>query len=181
MVLLVFAHPYPRRSRANAALLEAVAAHSEVKVHSLYDRYPDFDIDVELEQRTLSEARGLVIQHPIYWYSVPGLLEHWMDKVLVRGFAYGPGGTALHGKPCLWAPTSGGDELAYSEAGMHGFPFPSFVPPIEQMARFCGMTWQEPLVVHAAHRMSDEALRERASEYRARVEALLSSVQGEAS
>lgn len=33
--------------------------------------------------------------HPLYWYGVPGLLKHWRDTVLVKGWAYGEGGGAL--------------------------------------------------------------------------------------
>ena len=44
----------------------------------------------------------IVLQHPLYWYSVPGLLKHWFDKVLARGFAYGAGGRELVGK--RWVP-----------------------------------------------------------------------------
>lgn len=173
MLDLVFAHPYPRRSRANRALLDAVRDLSGVELRSLYDEYPDFDIDVAREQALLVEARVVVWQHPIYWYSVPGLLKHWFDKVLVRGFAYGDGGTALHGKRCLWVATAGGDENAYSASGMHAHPFHTFVPVVEQTARFCGMRWEAPIVFKAAHRSSDAELERAAYEYRARLESLL--------
>ena len=49
MLLLVFAHPYPDRSRANQALLEAVRGLAGVEVRSLYDLYPGFDIDAVLD------------------------------------------------------------------------------------------------------------------------------------
>ena len=101
-VLLVFAHPYPDRSRANRLLLEAADGIAHVKVRSLYDLYPTFDIDVRAEQEALRPAQIVVWQHPMYWYSVPSLLKHWFDKVLVRGFAYGQGGNALWGKRCFW-------------------------------------------------------------------------------
>src|SRR4051812_38515621 len=114
MIDLVFAHPYPNRSRANRVLLAAVRDLPGVEVHSLYDLYPDFSIDVEAEQDALKRARLIVWQHPLYWYSVPGLMKHWFDKVLARGWAYGEGGTALVGKTCLWVTTSGGDEAAFS-------------------------------------------------------------------
>jgi glutathione-regulated potassium-efflux system ancillary protein KefF len=61
-------------------------------VHSLYDLYPDFDIDVDAEQAALKHADLVVWMHPIYWYSVPAMLKHWFDVVLLRGWAYGEGG-----------------------------------------------------------------------------------------
>lgn len=178
MALLILAHPYPQRSRANRVLLDALRDLPGLRVRSLYDLYPDFGIDVEAEQAALSAAELVVWQHPMYWYSAPGLLKHWFDKVLTRGFAYGEGGTALRGKPCLWAITTGGDELAFSSAGKHEHPLAAFVPVVEQTARFCGMRWLEPFVVHGAHRVTLEELDEAARAYRARVENLLAETRG---
>ena len=173
MVLIVFAHPYPDRSRANRILLDAVRALPDVEVRSLYDLYPDFAVDVQEEQAALSRASVIVLQHPMYWYSVPGLLKHWFDKVLARGWAYGEGGTALVGKKCLWVTTTGGDESAFRPDGMHGYPFEAFVPHIEQTARFCGMHWEVPIVLTGAHRVAVSTLREAALAYRARIESLM--------
>jgi glutathione-regulated potassium-efflux system ancillary protein KefF len=169
VIVLICAHPYPRRSRANAALLQAVRDLHGVEVTMLYDRYPDFAIDVEAEQRALREADAVVWQHPLYWYSVPALLKLWFDKVLALGFAYGPGGTELHGKACQWVVTTGGDFDSYGPQGMHEHPFERFVMPVEQTARFCGMRWQPPLVLHGAHRVSDQALRDAGVRYRERL------------
>ena len=166
MFLLIFAHPYPQRSRANARLLQAVRDLPDLELCDLYSRYPDFDIDVAAEQAALVEADVVIWQHPLHWYSVPSLLKHWIDKVLLRGFAYGDGGTALHDKGCLWVTTTGGDEHAFSETGMHHRPFREYVPVIEQTARFCGMQWLEPFVVHAAHRISGTELDRTAERYR---------------
>jgi glutathione-regulated potassium-efflux system ancillary protein KefF len=172
-LLLVFAHPYPDRSRANARLLAAVNELAGVTVRSLYDLYPSFDIDVETEQAALKQADIVVWQHPMYWYSVPSLLKHWFDKVLSRGFAYGEGGTALWGKRCLWVVTTGGDELAFGSHGMHGRPLTEFSPVVEQTALFCGMRWEEPLVVYGAHRVPPEVLEGAAVSYRERLQEML--------
>ncbi len=171
-VLLVYAHPYPSRSRANRAMLEAVADLEAIAVRSLYDLYPDFGIDVEAEQEALAGAQIVVWQHPLYWYSVPGLLKHWFDKVLVRGFAYGEGGTQLRGKRCLWVTTTGGDAQAFSEPGIHAHPMSAFTPPVHQTARFCGMTWEEPFVLHGAHKIDAAALASEVKRYRRRMESL---------
>jgi glutathione-regulated potassium-efflux system ancillary protein KefF len=173
MLVLIFAHPYPDRSRANRRLLEAASAVSGVIVRSLYDLYPDFDIDVPVEQATLAEASAMVWQHPLYWYSVPGLLKHWFDKVLARGWAYGEGTHALAGKRCLWVTTTGGDDHAYTPSGMHGHPFEAFAPPIEQTARFCKMHWEEPLILRGAHRVAESALDDAAQDYARRLRALV--------
>ncbi|MBK8169829.1 MAG: glutathione-regulated potassium-efflux system oxidoreductase KefF [Sandaracinaceae bacterium] len=177
MIDLVFAHPYPKRSRANRILLNAVRDISNLDVRSLYDIYPDFGIDVESEQAALLSAKLVVWQHPLYWYTAPGLMKHWFDKVLARGWAYGEGGSALHGKLCQWVVTTGGDQEAYSATGMHAFNFESFVPVMRQTAEFCGMKWLEPIVVHNAHRVSDKELHAVGRDYRKKLISLATEAQ----
>ncbi|HSC89460.1 MAG TPA: NAD(P)H-dependent oxidoreductase [Polyangiaceae bacterium] len=176
-LLLIYAHPYPERSRAGHTMIAALEDLPGVRIRALYDLYPSFDIDVEAEQQALTEARGLIWQHPIYWYSPPALLKQWFEKVLVRGFAYGPGGTALHGKECLWAPTTGGPFDSYRPGALHGRPFADYVPVVEQTARFCGMGWREPFVVHGSHQVTQTQLERLALDYRERVEKWLAELE----
>jgi glutathione-regulated potassium-efflux system ancillary protein KefF len=173
MVLVIQAHPYPDRSRANRALGKAIEGLEGLEIRSLYDLYPDFSIDVPAEQAALLRASTVVWQHPIYWYTAPALLKLWFEKVLLVGWAYGKGGSALHGKRCLWVTTTGADDRGYSQAGEHRYPFEAFIPVMQQTAQFCGMTWLEPLVVKGAHRISLAELRESAAAYRARLEAIV--------
>jgi glutathione-regulated potassium-efflux system ancillary protein KefF len=169
MIRLLHAHPYPSRSRACAALLAAARTVPGLDAVSLYDRYPDFDIDVAAEQEALARAQAVVWLHPVYWYSVPGLLKHWFDTVLARGWAYGHEGNALRGKHCLWAATAGGDDAAYAPAGMHTRPFAEFGDPIEMTARFCGMQWHAPFILLGSHAIDDAALAAGADAFRERL------------
>ena len=170
-IVVLHAHPYPDRSRAGHALLDAVKDLPTVKVRSLYALYPDFSIDVEAEQAALVAADVVVWQAPLYWYSFPALLHLWIEKVLTHGWAYG-GGTAIAGKRALWVTTTGAPDSAYQPGAMHGYTFDSFIPPVAQTARFCGMEWEPPIVIHAAHRITKSALDEHARAYRERLVAL---------
>lgn len=91
-VLLLYAHPESQDSVANRVLLKPAIQHNNVTVHDLYARYPDFFIDTPYEQALLREHDVIVFQHPLYTYSCPALLKEWLDRVLSRGFASGPGG-----------------------------------------------------------------------------------------
>ncbi|MCL4744975.1 MAG: glutathione-regulated potassium-efflux system oxidoreductase KefF [Burkholderiaceae bacterium] len=173
MILIVYAHPHPGRSEANRTLLAAVRDLPGVELRSLYDSYPDFSIDVDAEQALLAQARLVVWQHPLYWYGAPALFKLWFELVLVRGWAYGPGGDALRGKDCLWVTTTGATNDAYSAQGKHGHRFEAFVPAFEQTARFCAMNWLAPLIVHGAHAIGREALEDHARRYRLRLQAYL--------
>jgi glutathione-regulated potassium-efflux system ancillary protein KefF len=172
MITVFYAHPYPRRSRACAALLSAIDERPGVQVRSLYELYPDFDIDPIAEREALARSDAVVWLHPLYWYTVPSLMKHWFDHVLVKGWAYGEGGDKLHGKPCLWVATTGADGDDYRPGGKHEHAFEAFVPVVEQTARFCGMQWQEPLIVHGAHHIPDEVLLGAGERLRARLDAL---------
>jgi glutathione-regulated potassium-efflux system ancillary protein KefF len=169
MITVIYAHPHPLRSRAGRCLLDAVRDLPGLAVHSLYDRYPDFSIDVAAEQRALAASRLVVLQHPLYWYSVPALLKLWFERVLAHGWAYGEGGTALRGRDCLWVATTGGPPEWYTAEGPHAHPFDAFAPVVRQTARFCGMNWLDHIVLHGAHRISEEALAAAAGHYRARL------------
>ena len=48
--------------------------------------------DVAAEQARIDRADALVLVFPIYWWSLPGLLKGWIDRVFVNGWAidYGP-------------------------------------------------------------------------------------------
>lgn len=174
---LVHCHPYPDRSRAGRILLDAVSGMPGVNVRSLYNLYPDFDIDVQAEQEALTAADLVVWQGPFYWYGVPALLSLWFEKVLAEGWAYGHGAHALRGKSALWVATTGAPESAYQANGVHGHPFAAFEPAISQTARFCGMTWVDPpVIVHGAHRINDVDLKQAALRYRTRLEALADAI-----
>lgn len=150
-VTLVYAHPFSERSLANRELLAEFGDLPFLRQRHLYDLYPDFDIDGDAERAVLEATDLLVIQHPVYWYSMPALLKLWIDEVFSLGWAYGEGGNALAGKSMQWVVTTGGDFRAYTPEGPHGHPFEVFVAPVRQTARFCGMHWLEPIVVHDAH------------------------------
>ena len=152
-VLLQLCHPAFERSRVGRALFEAVRDLEGVTANDLYDRYPDFLIDVEREQRLLREHDAIVFLHPFYWYSSPALLKEWQDLVLEYGFAYGPG-TELRGK--LWAPafSAGGEKEAYCAKGANRFDVRQLVTPFEQTARLCGMRFVAPFVVFGSHQLT---------------------------
>ena len=172
MVVLIHAHPFSVRSVANRGLLTAVADLPGLSVRRLYDLYPDFSIDVAAEQEAIAGASAIVIQHPIYWYSVPALLKLWMEEVLAQGWAYADGGDRLQGKRFLCAATTGGGPVDYQPGGSHDRALEHYLWPILQTARFCGMHWEEPFIVSDAHRAS-AALENHAAAYRARLEDLI--------
>lgn len=62
MILIIYAHPYPEKSTVNKLMLKLAANNTDVVIRSLYDLYPDFNINVEAEQKTVEQADLLVLQ-----------------------------------------------------------------------------------------------------------------------
>ena len=155
-VLILFAHPAPHKSRINRHLIASVKGLTNVTVNDLYEEYPTFDIDVQREQELLLTHDIIVFQHPFYWYSSPAILKEWEDLVLEYGFAYGAGGTRLHGKLFLTAITTGAPQEAYRRLGFNFFTIRELLAPFEQSAKFCGMRYLPPFVVHEALRRTEE-------------------------
>jgi glutathione-regulated potassium-efflux system ancillary protein KefG len=177
-VLILFAHPALEKSRVNRRLADAVRSLPGVTFHDLYERYPDFDIDVTHEQKLLEEHDVIVMQHPFFWYSTPALLKEYQDLVLEHGWAYGHDGTALHGKSLLTATTAGGSEEAYCKTGHNRCTIRELLAPIERTAVLCGMTYLPPFVVYGTHSLDDAAIAEHAALYRRKLESLRDGKEG---
>lgn len=154
-ILVLLAHPQLEHSRVNRALADAARA-AGIAVRDLYALYPDYLVDVAAEQAALSDVALLVWLHPLHWYGMPPLMKLWLDEVFAFGWAYGPGGQALQGTD-LWLVTStGGPEESYRSDGYNRFFFDAFLPPYDQTAALTGMRFLPPLVLHGAHRSSDD-------------------------
>ena len=176
--LIVFAHPALERARVAPAMLKAAAALPNFPVRDLYDLYPDMTIDVLAEQVALAVSDFIVLQFPLYWYSVPALMKEWLDLVWVPGWAYGRGGTVLKGKTLACAFSAGGAGGAYGPAGANRFTITELMRPWEQTAALCGMRWVPPFVIHGAGDLDDAALAAEAFRYRRWLDVeALSSVQ----
>ncbi|AYF85862.1 NAD(P)H-dependent oxidoreductase [Pseudomonas sp. JS3066] len=87
--------------------------------------------DIQRELDKLLWADLLILNFPLYWFSVPAILKGWIDRVLVSGVCYGgkrfydQGGLA--GKKALVTLTLGGREHMFGEGAIHG--------PLEDMLR----------------------------------------------
>ncbi|GAD89131.1 hypothetical protein VHA01S_015_00270 [Vibrio halioticoli NBRC 102217] len=172
-VLLLFAHPSQGRSEVNAELFKLANTITGVTCVDLYRDYPKYDIDIEREQQRLLEHDVVIFQFPLYWYSTPSILKEWQDLVLEYNFAYGPKGTALHGKHLLCAITAGGKEDAYQCDGYNHYTIRELLHPIEQTASLIGMQYWAPFVLFGARTAVEEG---RVSEHMQQWQLLLNAI-----
>lgn len=107
--LIVVAHPNPK------SLSHSVAAHvaegvslsgpgnsyeiADLAAEAFDPRFTKADIDVlhreapppadvAFEQARIDRADDLVLVFPVYWWSMPGLLKGWIDRVFANGWAF---------------------------------------------------------------------------------------------
>jgi glutathione-regulated potassium-efflux system ancillary protein KefG len=155
-ILVIFAHPLLEKSIVNKALIEAIPKSDHITFRDLYELYPEFDIDVEAEQKQLSAHDVIIWHHPMYWYSCPPLLKQWIDMVLEYNWAYGKLGNALNGKYIFQTITTGGNQENYCATGKDKYTMLELLEPFIQTARVCKMNYLPPFVVHGTHRISAE-------------------------
>ncbi|MDH4562722.1 NAD(P)H-dependent oxidoreductase [Pseudomonas sp. BN411] len=132
--------------------------------------------DIQRELDKLLWADLLILNFPLYWFSVPAILKGWIDRVLVSGVCYGgkrfydQGGLA--GKKALVTLTLGGREHMFGEGAIHG--------PLEDMLRpllrgtlaYVGLDVLPPFVAWHVPYISNDARQDFLRDYQARLQGL---------
>ncbi|HJV49199.1 MAG TPA: NAD(P)H-dependent oxidoreductase [Geothrix sp.] len=79
---------------------------------------------LEAEIAKVEAADLMIWQFPLWWFSVPGILKGWADRVFAMGRAYGRGHVyetgMFRGKRAMLSLTTGGSPEAYTADGLHG-------------------------------------------------------------
>ena len=124
--------------------------------------------DVRAEQEKLLWADTVILQFPLWWYTMPAILKGWVDRVFTYHFAYGVGehsdtrygdrfgeGT-LSGRRALLSVTAGGPESHYAPRGING-PMDDLLFPIHHGVLYhTGLDVLPPFVLYRADRMTAE-------------------------
>jgi NAD(P)H dehydrogenase (quinone) len=140
--------------------------------------------DVRAEQEKLLWADVLILQFPLWWFSMPAILKGWVDRVYAYGFAYGVGehsdqrwgdrygeGT-LAGKRAMLIVTAGGWEEHYAPRGVNG-PIDDLLFPIHHgILYYPGYDVLPPFVAYSVDRLDDDGFEPMAERLRDRMRAL---------
>jgi NAD(P)H dehydrogenase (quinone) len=143
--------------------------------------------DVKAEQEKLLWADVLILQFPLWWFSMPAILKGWVDRVFAYGFAYGVGehsdkrwgdrygeGTFV-GKRAMLIVTTGGWKEHYSARGVNG-PIEDLLFPIHHGILFYpGYDVLPPFVVYSADRLDEAGFGDVAARLRQRMRTLTSA------
>jgi len=140
--------------------------------------------DVAAEIEKLLWADMLILQFPLWWFSMPAILKGWVDRVFAYGFAYGVGehsdrrwgdrygeGT-LAGKCAMLIVTAGGWEEHYSARGING-PIDDLLFPINHgILYYPGYDVLPPFVAYQAGRLDEAGFERVAGHLRERMRTL---------
>ena len=121
--------------------------------------------DVRAEQDKLAWADMVILQFPLWWYSMPALLKGWVDRVYAYGFAYGVGEHSdrhwgdrfgqgkMAGKRAMLIVTAGGWPEHYSARGING-PIDDLLFPINHgILYYPGFDVLPPFVAYRVDRL----------------------------
>lgn len=136
--------------------------------------------DVAAEQSKLLRADVVVLQFPLWWFSVPAILKGWKDRVFAHGFAIGvpkPGGRqwlrygegTLAGRRAMLAVTTGGRECQFEDLGINGSIDDLLFPINHGLFHYTGMTPLPPFVAYQTVRADEGAFETMATSYLARL------------
>lgn len=149
-VLYLVFHPDLSSSKVKKEWKTQIDESGVVNVsRDMYSEYPDFNIDIEKEQRLLLEHDRVVIQFPFYWYSCTPLLKKWLDDVLTYNFAYGSKGDKLKGKDLQLIISVGGQEKYYSGFDIYATIY-ELLKPFQLTANLCQMNYSLPVWMYRA-------------------------------
>lgn len=140
--------------------------------------------DIAAEQAKLQWADVLILQFPMWWFSMPARLKGWVDRVYAYGFAYGVGehsekrwgerygeGT-MAGKRAMLVVTTGGWASHYGPRGING-PMDDLLFPIQHgILHYPGFDVLPPFVVYQSGRMDAERLARTQAELAQRLDTL---------
>ena len=125
-------------------------------------------VDIAGEQDKLRWADTLILQFPLWWFSMPAILKGWIDRVYACGFAYGVGEHSdshwgdrygegrMQGKRAMLVVTAGGWESHYAARGING-PMDDLLFPIHHgILHYPGFEVLPPFVVYRSGRIDAE-------------------------
>lgn len=139
-----------------------------------------FTPDIVAEQEKLLWADFVIFQFALWWFSFPGIMKGWVDRILSTGFAYGPpnkpGGLpirydngGLKGRKAMLALTTGAPYSAYTPTGMNGDIHQILYPINHGILRFVGFDLLPPYIAYSPARVGQEKRKEYLEEYQVRL------------
>jgi NAD(P)H dehydrogenase (quinone) len=125
--------------------------------------------DVADEQRKLRWADTVIVQFPMWWFSMPAILKGWVERVFAYGFGYGVGEHSerrwgdrygegvLAGKRAMLVVTAGGWASHYEPRGINGSMEDLLFPIQHGIFYYPGFDVLPPVVVYRTGKVDEAA------------------------
>lgn len=116
--------------------------------------------DIIAEQEKLLWSDIVILQFPLWWFSLPAIMKGWVDRVMTTGFAYGGGKIydrgGLKGRKGMLVLTTGGPATMYSQTGLNGDIDQILFAINHGILNFVGLEVLPPFVAWSVARAGDE-------------------------
>lgn len=116
--------------------------------------------EIETEQQKVEWCDLMIWQFPLWWFTVPGILKGWVDRVFAMERFYGNSrcydAGIFKGKKAVLSLTVGASQEDYLEDGFHGDLYGVLKPVHRGMLRFVGFDVLRPQVVYGPVRQTAE-------------------------
>jgi len=140
--------------------------------------------DVVREQEKLRWADAVILQFPLWWFTMPAILKGWIDRVYAYGFAYGVGEHSdtrwgdrygegqFAGKRAMLSVTAGGWADHYGPRGINGNIDDLLFPINHGVLYYPGFDVLPPFVVYRSDGLNAERFAVAQAELRQRMDSL---------
>ncbi|MFQ5634584.1 MAG: NAD(P)H-dependent oxidoreductase [Gammaproteobacteria bacterium] len=149
------AGPADFTDRLNEDVFELGAEQANASGHGCFAREIQGEID------RLFAADLVILQFPMWWYSVPAIMKGWIDRVFAYGVTYDFGRTwdrgVMRGKRAMLAFTTGAPASTFAPDGRNGDLERVLWPLHAGVLALCGFDVLRPFVGWAPAWIGDEA------------------------
>lgn len=129
------------------------------------------DIAAEIEKIRWCDL--MILQFPLYWFSMPAILKGWIDRVFVPGFAFGGGAWydkgGLVGKKAMITTTMAAFPQMMSAGGINGMLEVNLWPIQNGILAFTGFDVLPPFVANAVPYVDEDKRAEILASYGTRL------------
>lgn len=132
--------------------------------------------DIRSEVERVSTSDLLILNFPIYWFSMPAMLKGWIDRVFLSGPFYGGkrfydrGG--MSGKRALVCATIGGRPHMFGPRAIHGEINDMLRPILRGTLAYVGYEVLQPYIAYHVPYLSDAERNEVMSDFERAIDAV---------
>lgn len=117
--------------------------------------------DIATELELLKQCDLLILNFPLYWFSVPAILKGWIDRVFLSGVVYGGRNFydrgLMKGKKAWLTFTLGGREHMFGDHAVHGDLNTMLRPVLRGSLGYAGFDVLEPFAAYHVPYITQEA------------------------